>query len=107
MAKYIDDLLQFEPGMRVATWGESQERGAWDRIVIDKFPADLAGALHEAKSMLRHEGRVVLVQGEENKSFHDALQILEKNAWSVHRHGHFPHGGYFLEASPTDESVQS
>ena len=92
--------------MKVATLDNAHEAHGCDRIVIDPAPSDLAASLHRARKFLAHDGRVV-VESTDSSSFDDSLQILEKNAWSVHRHGYFPEGGYFLEASPADESVQS
>jgi hypothetical protein len=91
-----------------------------DRILLANQWAALANplaALRKAASLLREDGRLILVEWhahaqcpdapESRVALHEMVWLLEHNSWDIHRHGDLGPHCYFLEAAVTDESVQS
>jgi ubiquinone/menaquinone biosynthesis C-methylase UbiE len=68
-----------------------------------------AQILNEASRLLREGGRLVVVEPREGlrAGFDDLVCTLEKHSWDIHRHGDASGAWYFLEASVSDQSVQS
>jgi len=79
-----------------------------DRVLLaniwNELP-DPVQTLRESERLLREHGRLVLV--EEQADFGRVVETLEKNTWDIHRQGYAGPECYFLEASVSDESVQS
>lgn len=85
-----------------------------DRLVIANlwgYLDDPLAMLGEAARLLREDGRLVIIERHESQpggtSFRELIQALEHNCWDIHRHGDAGGLCYFIEASVTDESVQS
>jgi ubiquinone/menaquinone biosynthesis C-methylase UbiE len=79
-----------------------------DRVLMANIWSELpdpAETLRETARLLRENGRLVLI--EQQADFSQVVETLEKNTWDIHRHGEAGPQCYFLEASVSDESVQS
>ncbi len=69
-----------------------------------------AQILDEASRLLREGGRLIVAEPREGGSqagFDELVCALEKHSWDIHRHGDATGAWYFLEASVSDQSVQS
>jgi ubiquinone/menaquinone biosynthesis C-methylase UbiE len=79
-----------------------------DRVLManlwNELP-DPVETLRESARLLRERGRLVLI--EQRADFSQVVETLEKNTWDVHRQGEAGPQCYFIEASVSDESVQS
>ncbi len=136
----VAEILSLRPGMTIAAVGigaadlvpetrviavesldvPSSPPGSCDRILLANqwagLPDPLA-ALRQAASLLREDGRLILVEWhahancpgapEPRVALHEMVWLLEHNAWDIHRHGDIGPHCYFLEAAVSDESVQS
>jgi hypothetical protein len=68
----------------------------------------LGAHLHNARRLLRHEGRLFVIgQGTGAPPFARVVHTLEVNSWTIHRHIEMGAHEYLVEATVTDESVQS
>ena len=79
-----------------------------DRVLIAgswRLLADPIAALEEAARLLRHDGRLLVV--EDDVDFKEMLLVLEHNCFDVHRHGEAGAQCWFIEAAVSDQSVQS
>jgi precorrin-6B methylase 2 len=123
------------PAGRVYAVDERRARGAGDRENVELIKApvhatslpdnccdrilmveslggitDPAHILNEASRLLREGGRLVVVERREGGAragFDELVCALEKHSWDIHRHGDASGAWYFLEASVSDQSVQS
>jgi SAM-dependent methyltransferase len=91
-----------------------------DRVLLAnqwaRLPDPLA-ALRRAATLLRDDGRLILVEWHAHAqcpgapdtrvALHEMVWLLEHNSWDIHRHGDLGPHCYFLEAGVSDESVQS
>jgi len=87
-------------------------RHAYDRIIVANLSreelGDIGALLHRARGLLRHDGRLYVIgQGADAPPFAHAVHSLEVNAWTIHRHIEMQPDEYLVEATITDESVQS
>jgi len=79
-----------------------------DRVLMANLWNELLNpleALRESARLLREHGRLVII--EQQAAFGQVVETLEKNTWDIHRHNEAGPLCYFLEASVSDESVQS
>ena len=94
--------------------------GCCDRVYMVNLWSELpdpAAALREAARLLRPDGRLILIDWHAEVEcphapasrigFREMIRLLEHNTWDVHRHGDVGPHSYFVEASISDESVQS
>jgi SAM-dependent methyltransferase len=93
-----------------------------DRVLMANLMAELPdriAALREAARLLREDGRLVLIEwradGEHPPGppqharieFREIVRLLENHSWDIHRHGSIGPHCVFIEASVSDEAVQS
>jgi ubiquinone/menaquinone biosynthesis C-methylase UbiE len=84
--------------------------GCCDRVLTANLWPELAhprAALREAARLLREDGRLVITDSRSGLGLSQMVNTLERNCWDIHRHGNAGSSCYFLEAAPSDESVQS
>jgi SAM-dependent methyltransferase len=82
--------------------------GCCDRVLMADVWSKLGdpqSALDEAHRLLRHDGRLLIVEG--HAGFDELVHTLEHHSWDVHRHGDAGPDCWFIEAGPSDTSVQS
>lgn len=93
-----------------------------DRVLLANLLTevpDRVAVLHEAARLLRESGRLILVEwraeGEHppgppqhaRLAFGEIVRLLENHSWDIHRHGSVGPHCVFIEASVSDEAVQS
>jgi hypothetical protein len=76
---------------------------------------DWVAVLREVTLVLREHGRLIVIESSQSPelnppvqvTFHEMIRLLEHNSWNIHRHGATGPHRYVLEATVTDQSVQS
>jgi len=94
-----------EPHHSAATQPESCHRllmvRAWEGL------SDPVRTLHELTKRLGPHGTLLVVERHGRIRMNEMVQLLERNKWTIHRHGDAGPDHYYVEATVTDESVQS
>ena len=85
---------------------------SYDQIILANLTGEelreLGATLEDARRLLEHGGRLLVIgQGSEARAFAHVVHTLELNCWTIHRHLEPEPHEYLIEATVTDESVQS
>lgn len=85
---------------------------SYDQIVLANLSQTelqgLGDLLQEARRLLMHGGRLFVIgQGTDAPPCTRVVCPLELNSWTIHRHIELGPDEYLIEATVTDESVQS
>jgi hypothetical protein len=85
---------------------------SYDQIILANLSQaelqELRDLLQETHRLLRNGGRLFVIgQGSEAPPFSQVVRALEMNSWTIHRYLELGPHEYLIEATVTDESVQS
>jgi ubiquinone/menaquinone biosynthesis C-methylase UbiE len=106
-----------------ATWHDTGlANHCSDRVLMANLLSELSdpvAVLHEAARLLRETGRLFLIDWRADGDhppgpplharvgFPEIVTLLENHSWDIHRHGSVGSHCIFIEASVSDEGVQS
>ena len=112
MVENDSDLL--EPMRQLSTGGPG-----FHVVVVANLsvaaPTDWVAVLRGVARVLGEHGRLIVIESNQSPRpnspgqvrFREMVRLLEENFWNIHRHGATGPHRYLLEATVTDQSVQS